>query len=198
VAYLTKAVLAVAFAAFATSASAQPVMPGAGGGGGQAAPAPAPAPGGSPGGSPGGLIATMNPQQLAQILNGLTIDNKPINMTVKTFDDKTGGVIIPFWGDQLYSGVLPIQCQPDGTGCKTLQFFANFGKQSSVDMNWMNSWNDYYLGVKVSVMDNGEMLFEYDLPLFSGVSADYIRNCTVFFKAVVDTAFTYKPGQKGG
>src|SRR6202035_2719602 len=114
----------------------------------------------------------------AQLLTGRSIDDKPIRMTIKTFDDKTGGVIIPFWGDQLYSGILPTFCQSDGTACKQLKFFANFGKQSTVDAAWINAWNYNYVGVKCLTTDGGELLFSYDLPIFSGVTGDYIKNMT--------------------
>jgi Putative bacterial sensory transduction regulator len=177
---LPKAILFIVLLALAPPAAAQPVLPGTGGG--------------TPsGGGPGGLIGKITAQQLAKIVGGLSIDGKPLQTSIKTFDDNTAVVVLPLWGDDLYSGVLTEFCEKDGSGCHTLHFFANFGKQQSVDSAWMDAYNRTYVGVKVYTLDNGELVFTYDLPLFSGVSQDYLLRFLSFYKGVVDEAFKFKP-----
>ena len=182
---LPKVFLIVGSLALAATAVAQPRLPGT--------PGPQPAPPG-PAPAAGGVFAKITPQQLSQIVGGLTIDGKPIATSIKTFDDGSAVIVTPFWGDQLYSGINMEYCEKDGTGCHTLQFFANFGKQSTVDANWINAWNLAYIGVKAYTLQNGELLFCYHLPLLSGVSDTYIKSFTAFFKVVVDEAFKFKPG----
>jgi hypothetical protein len=101
---LSKAILFIALLALAPAAAAQPVLPGTGGG--------------TAGGAPSGLIAKITAQQLAKILGDLSIDGKPVKTSIKTFDDNTAVVVLPLWGDDLYSGVLTEFCEkeplPDG------------------------------------------------------------------------------------
>jgi Putative bacterial sensory transduction regulator len=91
--------------------------------------------------------------------------------------------------------VLTEFCEKDGSGCRTLHFFANFGKQeqSAVDAKWIDAWNRTYVGAKAFTLKNGELIFSYDLPLLSGVSQDYIVRFTNFYKGLVDTSFKFKP-----
>src|SRR5262245_35202085 len=99
---LPRAILFITLLTLASPAVAQPVLPGPGGT--------------SSGGAPSGLIARITPQQLAKILGGLSIDGKPIQTSIKTFDDNTAVITLPLWGDNLYSGVLTEFCEKDGTG----------------------------------------------------------------------------------
>jgi hypothetical protein len=182
---LSRAILVVASLAFAPIAAAQPVLPGSG-------PAPAPPPP-SPGAAPGGAITKLTPQQLAQLYSGLTINGQPVPISIKTFNDGTSVVVLPLWGPQLYSGVSLQVCEKDGSGCHWLEFFANVGKQASVDANWINAFNQHFLGAKAYTLASGELVFEEDISLWPGISPSEIGWYTSFFKHVVDDSFSFKP-----
>jgi hypothetical protein len=178
---LPRAVLVAAALAVAPVAAAQPVLPGGGG---------TPS---SSGAAPGGALTKITPQQLAQYYSGLTLNGQPVQTSIKTFDDGTSVVVLPLWGSKLYSGINLQVCEKDGSGCHWLEFFANLGKQDSVDANWINAFNRNFLGAKAYTLASGELVFALDISLFPGVSPNEIGWYTSFFKHVVDDSFKFKP-----
>jgi hypothetical protein len=180
---LARAVLAIALLAFAPAAFAQPVLPGAGPG---SSPGPGPAP------APSGLITKITPQQLAQLYSRLTINNQPVQISIKNFNDGSSIVVVPAWGPQVFSGVHLEQCEKDGSGCHWLGFFANVGKQASIDPAWVNAFNVHFLGAKAYILPSGELLFEQDVSLYPGITPREILWYTGFFKRVVDDSFRFK------
>jgi Putative bacterial sensory transduction regulator len=173
---LSKVVLVIASLGCATAAVAQPRIPG-GNIGGQA-----PAPSG------GGLLIKLTPEQVVGLLNEAGFHSEVRRDSV---DAKV--VVAAFWGQEPYSGVIMDHCEKDGSGCHNLFFFANYGKDQPVDANWINAWNNSKIGVKALKLDDGTLLFEYDLSLLTGVTADYVKEFAKFFKLVVDTATQFKP-----
>jgi hypothetical protein len=189
--HLARALLLVAsLLTVAPIAVAQPVLPG---GGGTPGPGPGPGPAASGTAAPSGLIAKITAPALAQLLSGFSIDGKQIQTEVKTFDDNTAMVVLPFWGDKLFSGVLLDHCDKDGGGCATLQFFANVGAQSNLAPNWVNAFNGAFYGAKAYTLKSGQLLFTFELLLFTGVTKDYLMTTTAVFKNLVDKSFTFKP-----
>jgi hypothetical protein len=183
---LRRAVLLVGLLSLAPAAAAQPVLPGP-------TPSPAPSPVPAPGPAPGGLIAKITPQQLAQLLTQLKVNGAPLQPTIKTFPGKDYAIVaVPVW-PQVFSGVLMNLCESDGSGCRVLRFFANVGKQPTVDAAWINAYHANHWGVMAFTAEGGVLIFFHDVPLFSGVPQDYIINNAAFFKNAVDEAFKYKP-----
>lgn len=160
----------------ACAASAQPVFPQANAPAVTAAPA-----------QPGGLIKELTPDQVVTLLNGLSFPSKV------TQDDKQNKwVVTSFWGDNLYSGVL-FAGSCDAGGCDILNFFANFGKSPTVNQTWVNSWNAQKCCVKAFLLQDQTLVFEYDLPLFTGVTEDYVKSVAEGFKLLVDGSVNFKP-----
>jgi Putative bacterial sensory transduction regulator len=172
---LSKVVLVIASLVCATAVVAQPRIPGANIGG-QA-----------PASSSGGLLVKLTAEQVVGLLNEAGFHSEVRQ------DKDSKFVVAAFWGQDLYSGVIVEHCEKDGSGCHTLEFFANFGKDQPVDANWINAWNNSKIGVKASKLGDGTLLFDYDLPLLTGVTADYVKELAKFFKLVVDTATQFKP-----
>jgi hypothetical protein len=54
-------------------------------------------------------------------------------------------------------------------------------------------WNRSRIGVKAYRIPTNELIFEYDLSLFTGVTADYIVHAAKFFKQAVDASTDFKP-----
>ena len=164
-------ILVIASLLYAGAAAAQPRIPTPGGGGG----------GPSPGPSVGaGLVLKITAEQMAALLNEAGIRSEVRDIQ----GDKM--VYAQFWGDALWSGVILDNCEKDGSGCRTLSFFANFGKDQPVDANWLNAWNSIYYMVRSYKLNDGSLLFKAHLLIFSGVTADYIKQSALFFKRVVD------------
>jgi hypothetical protein len=184
---LVKGLLVASCLAFAaTSAIAQIVLPGAGGG---STPAPTPQTAPPPA---NGLITKITPQQVAQLIS-TAVSGVTISPQITQNQDGTFNVSFPVWGSQVYSAVNVENCEKDGSGCYALDFFANFGKQPSIDANWMANWNNQFFVARVFPLSDGEIVFSGDLMILSGVTPDYITAFAGFFKQVVDNAATYKP-----
>jgi hypothetical protein len=178
---LSSAILVLASLALGAPAVAQPVIgPGPG-------PAPAPTP------VSGGMIIKITAEQLAQILGGMKINGQAVQTSIKSFKDGTSIVITPLWGPQVYSGVLTELCEKDGSGCHWLEYFANLGKQSSVDTQWMNAYNSRFFGMKSYTLKDGALVLQIDMPLWPGVSPQDIGWHMIYFKNAVDDSFKFKP-----
>lgn len=176
-------VVLLALVAMTSGAAAQPVLGGAGGGNSN----PASAPG------PSGAIQKITPQGLASLIGQITVDNKPIQTSISTFKDGTSIVVTPMWGPNIYSGVSMQYCEKDGSGCHWLQFFANLGAQKTVDLNWMNAFNQHFLGAKAYTLASGQLVIQQDMSLWPGVSPSEIGWYLEFFKNVVDDSANFKP-----
>ncbi len=182
---LSRVLVIVASLAFAPVAAAQVVLPGGGGG----TPAPAPAPG-----AQAGLITKLTAQQLVQILGTIRINGATVPTSIRAFNDGSSMVVMPFWGPQVWSGIILQFCEKDGSGCHLLHFLANVGKQPSISADWVNAFNASFYYVKALKLTNGELAFTYDIGMWPGVTQNQIVQMTGMFKAIVDNSFKFKPG----
>lgn len=140
----------------------------------------------------GGLITKITPQQVAQLVSG-AVSGVTINPQITQAQDGTYLVTFPVWGNQVYSAINVQNCEKDNSGCYVMDFFANFGKQPSIDENWMDAWNNRFFMVRVFKLPNGETVFSGDCMILSGVTPQYVTAFAGFFKKVVDAATTFKP-----
>jgi hypothetical protein len=171
--------LVAAALAFVSPVAAQPVLPQPGGA--------APTTTTTTTAQPGALIASMTADQVAGLLN-------PTFPSKVTQDDKNSKwVITSFWGDSLYSGVLMNGTCDNNGSCTILGFFANFGKTPNVDQNWVNSWNENQCCVRAFFYTDQSLIFQYDVALSPGVTADYITSAAQLFKQAVDQSTNFKP-----
>ena len=124
---------------------------------------------------------------MAKAVKGTTISPQ-----ITKNNDGTSLVTFPVWGSGVYSAITVENCEQDGSGCYVLDFFANFGKQPSLNAAWMNAWNDQFYIARVYPLSNGEVVFTADLAILTGVTPDYVTAFAGFFKQVVDNASTFK------
>jgi hypothetical protein len=169
-------------ALLSTTAVGQILLPGS-----TTTPAPTPQPA-----APAGLITKVTPQQVVQLVSA-AITGITITPQIKPGDNGTSVVVFPVWGDQVYSGVALQNCEKDNSGCYVLTFFANFGKQPTINQAWINGWNSNFFQVHAYTLSTGEVVFSSDLMILSGVPPEYITSYASFFKKVVDNSSTYKP-----
>ena len=138
------------------------------------------------------LITKITPQQVVQLVTN-AVSGTTITPQITNNSDGTYLVTFPVWGSAVYSAINVENCEKDGSGCYVLDFFANFGQQSTLTAAWMNAWNDQFYVARVYPLSNGEIVFTADLMILSGVTPDYVTAFAGFFKQVVDNASTFKP-----
>ena len=183
---LTRAIVLIATLLFCGAAMAQP-RPGGGGTPGGGAPGPGPSGG-------GGLIVQFNAQQIAQLFSAAgfaseAFDNKVDEKTV------THMVRTQFWpnDNSTFGGALPIWCKNDNPSiCNGIAIFVNLGK-AGVDQKWINAWNNEIYFVRAYTLDDGSLIFKFDVMLQPGVTPDYIKFAVAAFKAAVDMSTDFKP-----
>jgi hypothetical protein len=70
--------------------------------------------------------------------------------------------------------------------------FANLGKESSVNQDWINAWNDRMLYVRATNHKDA-LIFTWQVALLTGVTPDYIKYAASGFKYLVDQSTDFKP-----
>jgi hypothetical protein len=166
---------------FSMTANAQP-RPGGGGGGNN----PAPAGGGAPA---GGLLTKITVEQMAQLFNAAGYKAQVIT------NNGSKMVQAVFWTPDIFGGALPATCEKDNSSCGAIRIFVNLGK-SPVDQKWIEAWNDAWLYVHASRSSSGDLIFGWDVPLLTGVTAEYLQQAIKLFKVVVDQSTEFKPDRK--
>jgi hypothetical protein len=133
------------------------------------------------------LITSITLQKLAQVFSRISINGEPIHSEI-TKSGATSVVTLPLWGSNVWAGATPESCLADRSDCKSVFVFANFGKQVTVDANWLNNWNRTKIGVKAYTVSDGQLVFASEIMLLSGVSQDYIVRFVSQFKTAVDSS----------
>jgi hypothetical protein len=172
-----KTILVVAAVVYAATAHAQPKP---GGGGGHP-------PSGGGGGAPAGMIVKLKAEQIAQLFNDAGFQSKVVD------NDGTHMVVTGFWSDQVFSGAIPQSCEKDGSGCHAFKLFANLGSDTGVSQAWIDAWNNNWLFVRAYKLENGSLIFAWDVALLTGVTPDYVKTTAKLFKTIVDESSDFKP-----
>jgi hypothetical protein len=176
---LARVFMILAALAFSGVADAQP-RPGGGprGGGG----------GGGGGAAPSGVLQTINAEQLAQIFGAAGFPSKVF------VSNNHQMVRTQFWPGDIYSGVSPEICEKDGN-CRGYRIFANLGADTGVGQEWLDAWNQGRLYVHAYKLQNGELVFYWDVALLSGLTPQAIAATAQIFKQFVDQSTDFKAGQ---
>jgi hypothetical protein len=179
--FTVRALVVTASLVLAAAAVAQPRP----GGGGPRPPTPPPPGGGD--GAPGGMIVKINAEQLAQLFTEAGFPSKVID------NNKTHMVQTQFWTEDVFSGAIPEACDDDGSGCHVFKIFANLGADAGITDAWINAWNSRYWFARAYKLDNGALIFAFDVPLWTGLTPDYIKTAAAMFKKSVDESTDFKP-----
>ena len=114
----------------------------------------------------------------------------------KLIDNNGPVVLVAFWNDQIFSGAIPQACEKDGSGCHSFKLFANLGKDTGVDQAWINAWNNSYYYVRAFKLQDGQLIFEWNVALLTGVTPDYIKLAAIAFKSAVDEFDQFQAAMK--
>jgi hypothetical protein len=158
-------------------ANAQPrIQPAPGGGGGG---------GGQQQASPAGLITKITAEQTAEIMTkaGYT-DVKIINGNQGT--RHVGGKA----GE---TPVFAIHAGCENGACSTVTFTVYFGKQESIDLNYMNAWHTAWRFTKLYRDKDNDIVFDMDVPLLTGVTPDYFTSASILFVNMLKKVMEFKP-----
>ena len=79
--------------------------------------------------------------------------------------------------------------------CRALAFFANFGKQQSIDLSWLNAWSSQTIFGKTYIDKQGNIIFSMPIHFWGGVSPRYVTESADLFSAVLKSAFEFQPGK---
>jgi len=172
--FTVPATLLLSAALFATAASAQPKP----GGGGNPPTTTPPA--------DNGLIAQYNADQLAQLFTAAGFSSK-----VVVTKDNQRIVRTQFWPDTA-SGAEAAYCKKDGSTCNAYKLVAIISNEKNIADNWTNAWNSRYFFVR-AYKDGDDLVFTWDVLLYPGVSADYVKTTATIFKSIVDDSTDFKP-----
>jgi hypothetical protein len=144
------------------------------------------------------LITKITPQQVAQLITN-AIQGVTINPQITPENNGQYYVVtFPVWGTQVPSVAVVQNCEQDGSGCYSVSFVADVGKQANITPSWLNSWNSNYLVVRAYSQPDGEVMFQGDCQLVGpGVPPGYITAFAGLFKQQVDQAASYNPSSGG-
>jgi hypothetical protein len=169
------ATLFLSVSLLAAAASAQPRP----GGSGTAKPAPATT-------ADNALIAQYDADQLAKLFTAAGFSSK-----VVTTKDNQRIVQAQFWPNTP-SGAEPAYCKNDGSTCNAYKLVAIINNETSIGDAWTDAWNAKYYFVR-AYKDGNDLVFTWDVLLYPGVSADYIKTTATVFKSIVDDSTDFKP-----
>lgn len=139
------------------------------------------------GGAPTGLIVKLQTEQIAKLFADSGFQSKAVD------NDGTQMVVSTIWNDQIFSGAIPQSCEKDGSGCHAFKIFANLGPDTGVSQAWIDSWNNSWLYVRAYKVENGSLIFSWDVALLTGVTPEYIKAVPHLFKSIVDESTDFKP-----
>jgi hypothetical protein len=83
----------------------------------------------------------------------------------------------------------------DEGAVKWLSFYAPLGKQPTVDLNYMNSWNFDKLFAKMSQDKEGNTFLQMDIHFFGGASPSFITASGELFGKLIKVLYQYQPGK---
>jgi hypothetical protein len=79
--------------------------------------------------------------------------------------------------------------------CRGLVFFANLGKQQSIDLNWLNAWNAQKVFGRTYMDKEGNIVFDMAVHLWGGPSPNYIIQSADLYAVMLKALFEFQPGK---
>jgi Putative bacterial sensory transduction regulator len=84
----------------------------------------------------------------------------------------------------------------DAEGCRLISFVAFFGEQPTIDQNYLNAWHQAWRFAKLYRNKQGNLVFQFDVHLFTGLSAEYVRSAAQMYAHLLGKLMEFKPGEK--
>lgn len=79
--------------------------------------------------------------------------------------------------------------------CRGLVFFANLGKQQSIDLKWLNAWNAEKVFGRTYMDKEGNIVFDVAIHLWGSPSPNYIVQSADLFGVMLKSLFEFQPGK---
>lgn len=158
-------------------AHAQPRITPPGGGGG----------GGAPSTGGGGMVTSVTAEQVSQLMQQAGYKEVSVAQTQqgsKFVRAKVGEIPVV----ALFGGC-------EGAGCVVVVFRAFFGKQETIDANYIFAWNNAYLISRLYRDGDGDLTFDMGMHLLSGVTPEYIQRTSVLYASLLGKLLEFKPSR---
>src|SRR4051812_20073860 len=79
--------------------------------------------------------------------------------------------------------------------CKGLVFFANLGKQQSIDLNWLNAWNSEKVFGRAYMDKEGNIVFDLAVHFWGGVNPRFVTESADLYASALKSLFEFQPGK---
>jgi hypothetical protein len=147
-------------------------------------------PGGGSGPGPsqpasGEAIVRIKPAMTAELLKQAKYED----VRVLEPRDNVQSVVGKMGGVPVY--VHHFLCEDEG--CRLLSFTVYFGQQSHIDANYINAWHYAWRFVKLYRDKKDNLIFKWDVHLFSGVPPNYIRDAASMYAHMLKKLLEFKP-----
>jgi hypothetical protein len=87
---------------------------------------------------------------------------------------------------------LHMYCK-EGT-CLAISYMVFFGEQTSIGWDYVNAWNSRNTFARLSRNSKNNLVFDYDVLLIGGVTAQYIKTAGMIYAQRLKELFQFKPG----
>jgi hypothetical protein len=113
----------------------------------------------------GAVIARIQPDKLAAIL---TAAGYPAEV-----QSDNSGTYVATTMSGFNVTVVPYDCKAQG--CSSIQFWTGFSADQSINLEFVNAWNNQWRFAKTSLDAQGNLIFTADMFLDGGVTAENIK-----------------------
>jgi hypothetical protein len=113
------------------------------------------------------------------------------NVEIVTGENNYKAVRAQYNGSTILAG--PEICK-DGV-CRGLVFFSNLGKQSSVDLAWLNAWNSQKVFGRGYLDKDGNVVFDMTIHFWGGTTPRYITESADLYGVMLKALFEFQPGK---
>lgn len=153
-------------------------------------------PSGPPAAGPGTPAAPSG----TQLLNGTTVEITAEMLTeagytdVKIYEARSGNRHVSAKFDDVPMIAMHLHCREDKT-CPAVGLVVIFGRQDSIDANYMNAWNTAKLYSRLYKDSDGDLLLQQDIYV-RDVPAVYLKHSAQMFGVLLRDLLKFQPGQK--
>jgi hypothetical protein len=143
---------------------------------------PSPGPGAPPAQS--GTMQTISLDAIMPILSEAGYGNPRIEKNDRN---------VSFIRCQLKGATVAVHLNCSDSTCSVLYFIADFGKQDSVDADYMNAWNRHFALSALYRFDNGDLAFRFGVSLVGGFTMENVKSNAHLYIALFDQLLKFNP-----
>ena len=142
----------------------------------------------APPGPSGGVLTRIKPEQTAELLKQAKFADVRVLEATKEVQRVTGKIgEVPVYANHYL-------CEADG--CRLISFVVLFGEQPTIDLSYLNAWHQAFRFAKLYRSKQGNLIFQFDVHLFTGVPAEYVRSAAQMYAHLLGKLMEFKPGEK--